>query len=110
MQLFSSLSRLWSFLKSRIQLSLPSHRASSVLCTVARIALVKPDKARGVEDLVIRMAQMGQITEKVRRSVTVEFELLAACDESMHVFILVVHCGFFWGVDLFMCALIDVCF
>lgn len=33
---------------------------------VARIALVKPEKARGVEDLVIRMAQMGQITEKVR--------------------------------------------
>jgi programmed cell death protein 5 len=32
---------------------------------LARIALVKPDKARGVEDLVIRMAQMGQITEKV---------------------------------------------
>jgi hypothetical protein len=104
MQLFSSLSRLWSFLESRIQLSLPSHRASSVLCTVARIALVKPDKARGVEDLVIRMAQMGQITEKVRRSVTVEFELLAACNESMHVFILVVHCGFF-GVWICSCVL-----
>ncbi len=32
---------------------------------VARIALVKPDKARGVENLVLQMAQRGQITEKV---------------------------------------------
>ncbi|CAA0832366.1 double-stranded DNA-binding family protein [Striga hermonthica] len=32
---------------------------------VARIALVKPEKARGVEDVVIRAAQMGQIVEKV---------------------------------------------
>lgn len=34
-------------------------------CAVARIALVKPDKARGVEDVVLRAAQMGQIVEKV---------------------------------------------
>ncbi|KAL8260211.1 hypothetical protein R6Q59_028164 [Mikania micrantha] len=33
--------------------------------TVARIALVKPEKARGVEDVVLRAAQMGQIVEKV---------------------------------------------
>ena len=33
---------------------------------VARIALVKPDKARGVEDVILRAAQMGQIVEKVR--------------------------------------------
>ncbi|KAF8369784.1 hypothetical protein HHK36_032192 [Tetracentron sinense] len=32
---------------------------------VARIALVKPEKARGVEDVVLRAAQMGQIVEKV---------------------------------------------
>ncbi|RWW82278.1 hypothetical protein BHE74_00009264 [Ensete ventricosum] len=32
---------------------------------VARIALVKPDKARGVEDVLLRAAQMGQLTEKV---------------------------------------------
>lgn len=33
--------------------------------SVARIALVKPDKARGVEDVLLRAAQMGQISEKV---------------------------------------------
>lgn len=32
---------------------------------VARIALVKPDKAKGVEDVILRGAQYGQITEKV---------------------------------------------
>ncbi|CAM6118303.1 unnamed protein product [Calypogeia fissa] len=32
---------------------------------LARIALVKPDKARGVEDVILRGAQYGQITEKV---------------------------------------------
>jgi len=37
----------------------------SVWCAVARIALVKPEKARGVENLVLQMAQQGQITEKV---------------------------------------------
>jgi hypothetical protein len=34
---------------------------------VSRIALVKPEKARGVENMVIAMAQRGQITEPVRR-------------------------------------------
>lgn len=34
-------------------------------CPVARIALVKPEKARGVEDVILRAAQFGQITEKV---------------------------------------------
>jgi hypothetical protein len=33
---------------------------------VSRIALVKPEKARGVENMVIAMAQRGQITEPVR--------------------------------------------
>jgi len=32
---------------------------------LARIALVKPDKAKGVEDVILRGAQYGQITEKV---------------------------------------------
>ncbi|KAK4787744.1 hypothetical protein SAY86_011577 [Trapa natans] len=32
---------------------------------IARIALVKPEKARGVEDVLLRSAQMGQIVEKV---------------------------------------------
>lgn len=32
---------------------------------LARIALVKPDKAKGVEDVILRSAQYGQITEKV---------------------------------------------
>ncbi|MED6192870.1 hypothetical protein PIB30_013965 [Stylosanthes scabra] len=32
---------------------------------LARIALVKPEKARGVEDVILRAAQMGQIAEKV---------------------------------------------
>jgi len=32
---------------------------------LARIALVKPEKARSVEDGVLRMAQRGQISEPV---------------------------------------------
>lgn len=36
-----------------------------VFLVVARIALVKPEKARGVEDVLLRAAQMGQIAEKV---------------------------------------------
>ncbi|KAK8594689.1 hypothetical protein V6N13_015609 [Hibiscus sabdariffa] len=32
---------------------------------LARIALVKPEKARGVEDVLLRAAQTGQIVEKV---------------------------------------------
>uniref|UniRef100_A0A0E0L5A9 Uncharacterized protein n=1 Tax=Oryza punctata TaxID=4537 RepID=A0A0E0L5A9_ORYPU len=32
---------------------------------VSRIALVKPDKARGVEDVLLRAAQSGGISEKV---------------------------------------------
>lgn len=38
----------------------------SFLSIVARIALVKPEKARGVEDVILRAAQMGQIVEKVQ--------------------------------------------
>lgn len=36
-----------------------------LIYSVARIALVKPEKARGVEDVILRAAQMGQIVEKV---------------------------------------------
>ena len=39
--------------------------AKDACCAVARIALVKPEKARGVENLVLQMAQRAQITEKV---------------------------------------------
>jgi hypothetical protein len=37
----------------------------SVLCVVSRIQMVKPDKARAVEDLLIRMAQSNQLRNKV---------------------------------------------
>lgn len=33
--------------------------------SVARIALVKPEKARNVENMILAAAQRGQITEKV---------------------------------------------
>ena len=33
---------------------------------VSRIALVKLEKARGVEDVLLRAAQIGQVVEKVR--------------------------------------------
>ena len=33
---------------------------------VSRIALVKPDKARGVENMILAAAQRGQLGEKVR--------------------------------------------
>ncbi|KAJ3056675.1 hypothetical protein HK102_011162, partial [Quaeritorhiza haematococci] len=32
---------------------------------LSRIAIVKPDKARAVEDMLIRMAQTGQVREKI---------------------------------------------
>ncbi|XP_028232419.1 DNA-binding protein DDB_G0278111-like isoform X2 [Glycine soja] len=40
---------------------------------LARIALVKPEKARGVEDFILRAAQMGQITEKIGEVLVVPF-------------------------------------
>ena len=43
-----------------LQVLLPAARER-----LARIALVKPDKARGVEDLVLQAAQRGQIVERV---------------------------------------------
>ena len=44
----------------------PSSRSPALRGAVARIALVKPEKARGVEDLIIRGAQAGQLAERVR--------------------------------------------
>ncbi|GFS42422.1 double-stranded DNA-binding family protein [Actinidia rufa] len=38
-----------------------------LIYSVARIALVKPEKARGVEDVILRAAQMGQVVEKIHR-------------------------------------------
>ncbi|KAI3456061.1 hypothetical protein Pfo_012724 [Paulownia fortunei] len=38
---------------------------SEARARLARIALVKPEKARGVEDVIIKAAKMGQIVEKV---------------------------------------------
>lgn len=38
---------------------------TTVRGAVARIALVKPDKAKGVENMVLQMAQRGQLNEKV---------------------------------------------
>jgi hypothetical protein len=46
--------------------------ACAVLCSavtaVARIALVKPDKARNVENMILAAAQRGALQNKVRRS------------------------------------------
>ena len=33
---------------------------------MSRIALVKPDKARAIEDMIIMAARRGQLQEKVR--------------------------------------------
>ncbi|KAK8608097.1 hypothetical protein V6N13_023531 [Hibiscus sabdariffa] len=49
----------------RRQMMLSQILSSEARERVARIALVKPEKARGVEDVLLRAAQMGQIVEKV---------------------------------------------
>lgn len=54
--------------------------------TVARIALVKPDKARGVEDVLLRAAQMGQISEKV-----IQFASLRTADVHLKILGLVIY-------------------
>ncbi|ETI53334.1 hypothetical protein, variant 3 [Phytophthora nicotianae] len=46
------------------------HKLNSNCCgvshyTVARIAIVKPEKARAIEDMVIQMAQRGQLAAKI---------------------------------------------
>ncbi|RLN93414.1 hypothetical protein BBJ28_00006926 [Nothophytophthora sp. Chile5] len=35
------------------------------LLTVARVAIVKPEKARAIEDMVVQMAQRGQLAAKI---------------------------------------------
>ncbi|XP_010243697.1 PREDICTED: DNA-binding protein DDB_G0278111 [Nelumbo nucifera] len=49
----------------RRQMMLSQILSSEARERLARIALVKPEKARGVEDVLLRAAQMGQIVEKV---------------------------------------------
>ena len=44
----------------------PSAGLTALCCAVARIALVKPDKAKAVENLIIQLAQRGQLQERVR--------------------------------------------
>ncbi|XP_019190189.1 PREDICTED: DNA-binding protein DDB_G0278111 [Ipomoea nil] len=51
--------------EDRRQMMLSQLLTSQARERVARIALVKPEKARGVEDVILRAAQFGQITEKV---------------------------------------------
>ena len=50
---------------------------------VNRIALVKPDKSKGVENMVLQMAQRGQLNEKV--SSTCHVDDLAACEIPAHL-------------------------
>jgi len=55
-----------------------NHLRSDVLrflfvCTVNSIALVKPEKARAVENILIQMAQTGQIVGKVTVVISVGF-------------------------------------
>ncbi|KAL8108266.1 uncharacterized protein LOC141671968 [Apium graveolens] len=49
----------------RRQMMLSQIVSSEARERIARIALVKPEKARGVEDVILRAAQMGQIVEKI---------------------------------------------
>ncbi|KAJ7562860.1 hypothetical protein O6H91_03G086800 [Diphasiastrum complanatum] len=51
--------------EERRQMMLAQIVSSQARERLARIALVKPEKARGVEDVILRSAQYGQITEKV---------------------------------------------
>ncbi|XP_076960556.1 uncharacterized protein LOC143636971 [Bidens hawaiensis] len=49
----------------RRQMMLSQILTSQARERLARIALVNPEKARGVEDVILRAAQMGQIVEKI---------------------------------------------
>ncbi|KAJ7562857.1 hypothetical protein O6H91_03G086800 [Diphasiastrum complanatum] len=53
--------------EERRQMMLAQIVSSQARERLARIALVKPEKARGVEDVILRSAQYGQITEKIQR-------------------------------------------
>ncbi|KAI3871554.1 hypothetical protein MKX03_005737, partial [Papaver bracteatum] len=46
------------------QLMLSQILTSQARERIARISLVKPEKARDVEDVILKVAQMGQIAEK----------------------------------------------
>ncbi|CAI5507376.1 unnamed protein product [Closterium sp. NIES-64] len=54
--------------EERRQMMLAQLMDSSARERLARIALVKPEKARAVEDLIIRGAQTGQLAERVTES------------------------------------------
>ncbi|KAJ7562859.1 hypothetical protein O6H91_03G086800 [Diphasiastrum complanatum] len=58
--------------EERRQMMLAQIVSSQARERLARIALVKPEKARGVEDVILRSAQYGQITEKVVLQVSEE--------------------------------------
>ncbi|VFQ97070.1 unnamed protein product [Cuscuta campestris] len=58
--------------EERRQLMLSQILTSEARERVARISLVKPEKARGVEDIILRAAQMGQIVEKVSQEKLIE--------------------------------------
>ncbi|KAF6991515.1 hypothetical protein CFC21_008592 [Triticum aestivum] len=51
--------------EERRQMMLSQILSSEARERLSRIALVKPDKARGVEDVLLRAAQTGGISEKV---------------------------------------------
>ncbi|XP_039800002.1 DNA-binding protein DDB_G0278111-like isoform X1 [Panicum virgatum] len=51
--------------EERRQMMLAQILSSEARERLSRIALVKPDKARGVEDVLLRAAQTGGISEKV---------------------------------------------
>jgi DNA-binding TFAR19-related protein (PDSD5 family) len=51
---------------------------------VARIALVKPDKARNVENMILSAAQRGALQNKVRRPAgSAAQELVDAADRTI---------------------------
>ncbi|KAJ0959767.1 hypothetical protein J5N97_000545 [Dioscorea zingiberensis] len=58
--------------EERRQMMLSQILSSEARERLARIALVKPEKARGVEDVLLRAAQMGQIVEKSSPNVVVK--------------------------------------
>uniref|UniRef100_A0A0E0HHQ3 Uncharacterized protein n=1 Tax=Oryza nivara TaxID=4536 RepID=A0A0E0HHQ3_ORYNI len=53
--------------EERRQMMLAQILSSEARERLSRIALVKPDKARGVEDVLLRAAQSGGISEKIQR-------------------------------------------
>ncbi|XP_050230653.1 uncharacterized protein LOC126679729 [Mercurialis annua] len=59
--------------EERRQMMLSQILSSEARERLARIALVKPEKARSVEDLLLRAAQMGQIVEKVSEERLISF-------------------------------------